>query len=124
KSPTPVKAWQLIVNRLLVGRSARSEWLEVVLLEVVGDPFAEHRSLRVGGAEVDPGPHPSIDDLLKRVGEPVNAPRRTGFVAERTESDSVGTEEVLERMYERTSRARVPRRVVGEGRREEREQRV
>jgi hypothetical protein len=30
--------------------------LEVVLLEVVGDLLAEHRSLHVGGAEVDAAP--------------------------------------------------------------------
>ena len=84
-----------------------------MLLEVVGYPLAEHCSLRVGGAEVDPGPHSSIDDLLERVREPLKAPRRTGFVAERAESNPVGAEEVLERMYERTSRAGVPRGVLG-----------
>jgi hypothetical protein len=31
--------------------------------------------LHVGGAEVDAGPHASIDDLLERVGEPLDPPR-------------------------------------------------
>ena len=53
-----------------------------MLLEVVGDCIAEHGSLHVGGAEVDVGPHSSIDDLLERVGEPLKAPCRTGFVAD------------------------------------------
>ena len=96
-----------------------SDRLEVVLLEVVGDLLAEHGSLHVGGAEVDAGPHSSVDDLLGRVREPVEAPRRTGFVAERAEGNLVGAEEVLERLHERRGRAAVARGVVGEGRREE-----
>src|SRR5882724_8277655 len=97
--------------------------MEVVLLEVVGDPLTEHSSLHIGGAEVDAGPHSSIDNLLERVGEPLKAPRRTGFIAKRAEANPVSAEEVLERMYERTSRAGMPRGAVWEGR-EEREQRV
>ena len=68
--------------------------LEVVFLEVVGDLLAEHRSLRVGGAEVDASPYSGVDDLLERVRESVEAPRRTGFVAEHAEGDPVGAEEV------------------------------
>ena len=64
--------------------------LEVVLLEVLSDLLAEHRSLRIGRAEVDAGPHSSIDDLLERVGEPLKAPRRTGFVAAGAEGDFRG----------------------------------
>ena len=60
--------------------------LEVVLFEVVGDLLAEHCSLRVGGAEVDAGPHSGVDDLLERVREPVEAPRQSGFVAEGAEA--------------------------------------
>ena len=96
------------------------DWLEVVLLEVVGDLLAEHGSLLVGGAEMDAGPDSGVDDLLERIREPVEAPRRAGFVAEGAESDLVGAEEVLERVHECTGRAGVPRGVIGEGRREER----
>src|SRR6266404_7462704 len=94
--------------------------LEVVLLEVVGDLLAEHGSLRVRGAEVDAGPHSSVDDLLERVRESLEAPRGTGFVAEGAEADPVGAEEVLQRVHERTGRAGVPRGMVGKWRREER----
>src|SRR6266480_7095903 len=93
--------------------------LEVMILEVVGDLMAEHGSLRVGGAEVDAGPHSGVDDLLERVREPVEAPRGTGFVAESAEGDFVGAEEVMQRVHERAGRAGVPRGVVGEGRRYE-----
>ena len=48
-------------------RSMSLNRLEVVLLEVVGDLIAEHRSLRVGDAEMDACPHAGIDDLLERV---------------------------------------------------------
>ena len=97
-----------------------SDRLEVVLLEVVGDLLAEHRSLHIGGAEVDAGPHAGVDDFLEDVRETVEAPRGAGFVAERAEGDLVGAEEVLERVHERTSCAGVARGVVGEGRRDER----
>ena len=93
--------------------------LEVVLLEVVGDLLAEHGALHVGGAEVDAGPYSSVNDLLGRVREAVEAPRRAGFVAERAEGNLVGAEEVLERLYERRGRAAVARWVVREWRREE-----
>src|SRR6266478_2941988 len=89
--------------------------LEVVLLEVVGDLLAEHGSLRVRGAEVDAGPHSSVDDLLERVRESLEAPRGTGFVAEGAEADPVGAEEVLQRVHERTGRAGVPRGWSGNG---------
>src|SRR6266566_8366175 len=93
--------------------------LEVVLLEVVGDLVSERRSLRVGGAEVDAGPHSGVDNFGKDVREPLEASRSAGFVAEGGDSDLVGAEEVLERMYECTGVAGVPRWVVGEGRRYE-----
>src|SRR5207247_1765045 len=98
--------------------------MEVVLLEVVGDPLTEHSSLRIGGAEVDASPHSSVDNLIERIGEPLKAPRRAGFVAERAESNPVRAEEVLERVHECTGRTGVSRGVFGEGRREEREKRV
>ena len=88
----------------------------------MGDLLAKHRSLHVSGAEVDAGPHSSVDDLLERVREPVEAARGTGFVAEGAESDPVGAEEVLERVHERTSCGGVPRGVVRERRRDERRQ--
>src|SRR6267154_3039941 len=94
--------------------------LEVVLLEVVGDLIAEHRTLHVGGAEVDASPHSGVDDLFERVREAIEAPRGTGFVTEGAEANLVGAEEVLERVHERGGRAGVTRWVVGEGRREER----
>ena len=76
----------------------------------MGDLLAEPGSLRVRGAEMDASPHSGVDDLFERVRESVEAPRGTGFVAERAESDPVGTEEVLERIA-RTHwlRRRVPR---------------
>src|SRR5207237_3999283 len=99
-------------------------WLEVVLLEVVGDLFAEHSSLHVRGAEVDTGPYSGVDHLIERIREPLEGSSGTGFVAERAEANLVGAEEVLERVHESTSCAGVARGVVREGRREEREQRV
>jgi hypothetical protein len=68
-------------------RSVLLDRLEVVLLEVMGDLPAEHRSLRVGGAKVDAGPHSGVDDLLERVREAVDAPRGARFAAEGTEGD-------------------------------------
>src|SRR6266536_6169388 len=41
--------------------------LEVVLLQVVSDLLAKHRSLHVGGTEVDASPDACIDDLLQRI---------------------------------------------------------
>ena len=96
------------------------DWLEVVLVEVVGDLLAELGSLLVGGAEVDAGPHSGVDDLFERVREPVEAPRGTGFVAEGAEADPVSAEEVLERVRERSGRGGVSRGVVGEWRRNQR----
>ena len=96
-------------------RLESSDRLEVVLLEVLGDLLAEHRSLHLGRTKVDAGPHSSIDDLVERVGEPLKASRRTGFVAERAEANLVSAEEVLERIYERTSRARVSSGWSGKG---------
>ena len=101
-----------------------SDWVEVVLLEVVGDSPAELRSLPVGGAEVDARPDSRIDDFPERVGEPLKAARSAGFVAEGAEGDLIGAEEVLERVDKRTSRTGVARGMFGEGRGEEREQRV
>src|SRR5439155_11470511 len=49
--------------------------LEVVLRHVVNDLLAEHRSLNVGGPEVDPTPDAGVDDLLERLGGAVEAPR-------------------------------------------------
>ena len=90
-----------------------------MLLEVVGDLLAEHGSLRVGGAKVNAGVHSGVDHLLQHVGEAVEAPRGTRFVAEGADGDLVGAEKVLERVHECTCRAGVARGVVGEGRREE-----
>jgi TolB-like protein len=59
----------------------RWQRLEVVLLEVVGDLLAEHRTLRIGSAEVDAGPHSGVDYFLQHVGEPVEAPRGARFTA-------------------------------------------
>jgi hypothetical protein len=64
----------------------------------MGNFLAEHRSLHVGGAEVDAAPHSGVDDLLERVREAVEAPRGTRFVAEGTERDLVGAEEVFQRV--------------------------
>ena len=88
-------------------QSASLDRPEVVLSEIVSDLIAKHRSLYIGGAEVDPGPHSGVDDLLGRVREPLKVPCRTGFVAERAEANLVGTKEVLERLYERRGRAAV-----------------
>jgi hypothetical protein len=102
-----------------LGFLATSHRLEVVFLEVVGDLLTEHRSLRVGGAEVDASPDSGVDDLLERVREAVEAPRRTGFVAECTEAYPVGAEKVLERVHECTARASVAGRMIRKGRRDE-----
>ena len=51
----------------------------MALLEVVRDLIAEHRSLHVGGAEVDAGPDARIDDLSETIREPVEvAATRSG----------------------------------------------
>ena len=42
-------------------RSASMDRLEVVLLDVVGDLLAEHRSLHVGGAEMDAAPYSGVE---------------------------------------------------------------
>ena len=91
-----------------------------MLLEVVGHLVAEYRTLHVGGAEVDAGPHSSIDDLLLYVREPIECPRGARFVAERGDSNLVCAEEGLERVHECTGVRCVTRWVVGKGRREER----
>jgi len=94
--------------------------LEVVLSHVVSDLVAKRGSLHIGGAKVNACPDAGVDNLLERVRESLEAPRGTGFVAERAEGNLVGTEEVLERVHERGGRGGVPRGVVGEWRREER----
>jgi hypothetical protein len=70
-----------------VRRLVSTDRLEVVLLEEVGDLFAEHGSLHVGGAEVDPGPHSGVDNFAQDVREPLECPRGTGFVAECAEAN-------------------------------------
>src|SRR5215218_2191484 len=85
--------------------------LEVVLVEPARDLLAEHRALHVGGAEVDAAPDAGIDDLLERVREAVEAPRRAGrreaLVAGRREGDLVGAQEGLQRVHRRTADAGV-----------------
>src|SRR5437016_6645073 len=103
-------------------RSQSVDRLEIMLLEVLGDLLTEHRSLNVGGAEVDAGPHSGVDNFAEHIREPLEAPRRTGFAAEDADGDLVGAEEVLERMHKRTRCARVARGVVRERRRDERRQ--
>jgi hypothetical protein len=93
-----------------------SDRLEVVLLEVAGDLLAELCPLHVGGAEVDPAPDARVDDLLERIGEAIEAPRRTGrgkaLIADRREGDPVGAEEGLQRVHGRAADGGVTRRVV------------
>src|SRR5262245_547695 len=101
-------------------RCASLNRLEVVLLEVVGDLVAEHRTLHIGGAEVDTSPHSRIDNFFQNIRETVEASRGAGFVTEDGDSDLVCAEEVLERVHERTGVRGVTRWVVGKGRREER----
>src|SRR5215467_13572697 len=96
------------------------ERLEVMLLEVVGYLFAEYGSLHVSSAEVDAGPHSSIDDFLLDVRESIECPRGARFVAERRHSDFVCAEEILERVHECTGVGGVSRWVIGEWRCEER----
>ena len=91
-----------------------------MLLEVVGDLAAEDRTLHVGGAEMDAGPHSSIDDLLLDIREPLETSRGARFVAEGADSNLVGAEEVLEGLHECTGVGGVSRWVVGEWRCEER----
>src|SRR5438876_12247670 len=83
-------------------RSGLVDRLEVVLLEVLSDLLAEHRSLRVGGAEVDARPHSSIDNFAEHIREALEDPSGKGFVDERADGDLVGAEEVLERVHEST----------------------
>jgi hypothetical protein len=45
--------------------------LEVVLAEPVCDLLPDHRTLNVGGAEVNPAPDRRVDDLLERLREAV-----------------------------------------------------
>ena len=46
---------------------ASARRLEVVLLHVMDDLLAEHGSLHVRGAEVDPARDAGVDDLIERV---------------------------------------------------------
>jgi hypothetical protein len=39
-----------------------------MFLEVVGDLFIEHGSLRIGGAEMDASPHSGVDDRFNTNG--------------------------------------------------------
>ena len=73
-----------------------------MFFEVLGDLLTEHGTLDVRGAKVDSGPYTSVDDLLKRLGEPVEAPSGTRFVTDDAEGDLVGAEEVLKRIDKRT----------------------
>src|SRR6516164_9330415 len=91
-----------------------------MLLEVLGHLVAEHRTLYIGSAEVDTGPHSRIDNLLLDIREPIETSRGARFVAEGADSNLVGAEEVLERVHECTGVRGVPRWVVGEWRCEER----
>jgi hypothetical protein len=100
--------------------TASIKGLEVVFLKVVGDLAAEHGSLGIGGAEVDAGPHSSVDNFVEDVREPLEVPCSAGFVAERADGDLVRAEKVLERVHERTCVAGVPRWMIREGRRCER----
>src|SRR5438046_2878608 len=67
KKPPRRQAWRLIVSRLSLRCSAWSNRLEVVLLEVLGDLLTEHGSLRIGGAEVDAGPHSGVDNFAEHI---------------------------------------------------------
>ena len=88
--------------------------MEVVSVEVVSDLLSEHRSLPVGGAEVDASPDSGVDYFFERVRKAVKAPRRTGLIAEGAESDPVIAEEVLQRVHERTGHTSVSRGMLGE----------
>jgi integrase len=93
-----------------------AQGLEVVLSQPVGDLLPQHRALDVGGAEVNTAPHPRVDDLLERLGEPIEAPGGPRAVAERAESDLVGAEVVLQRADNRAANAAVSGGVVGKRR--------
>src|SRR5512133_3094078 len=127
--PAPLaRLLRMLLVALLERRGAPPGWcldgalpawclgLEVVLPHILGDLLAQHGSLHVGGAEVDAAPHARADDLLERLREAIEAPRRAGcgtaLVADRGERDLVGAEEGLQRVHEGTADAGVPRRVV------------
>src|SRR5256885_3557080 len=67
--------------------------LEVVLLAPMGDVFANVRASGIGETEMDTLPHARVDDLLDRIGEAREAPRRARDRAERAERDLVRSEE-------------------------------
>jgi hypothetical protein len=53
---------------------------EVVLAEGVGDLLAKHAPCTSAVRDVDPGPRPCVDDRLKRLREPLEAPRGTDLL--------------------------------------------
>jgi hypothetical protein len=102
--PSKCSSLSMVCNCLpSADQSASLNWLEVVLLEVVGDLVSECGSLPVGSAEVDPAPYSGVDDFVERIREPLKAPGGTGFVAECAEANLVGAEKVLERVNDCTA---------------------
>src|SRR4051812_40255980 len=79
------------------GRSLRSRWLEPAPTQVPHDLRSQLGALLVGGAEVDAGPDPRVDDLLERVGQAPEAAHGRALVAVGREGDAVGAEEGLQR---------------------------
>jgi hypothetical protein len=49
--------------------------LKVMLLQLMCDHPSDYVALCVGGAEVDPSPHPRVDDFLDGLREPIETPR-------------------------------------------------
>src|SRR5262245_44240955 len=95
--------------------------LEVVLRHVVLDLAPEVLRLDVGGPVVQAGPDPRVDDLLERVGEPIELAElaREGQ-GRRLVGDLVHAEEVLQDVQVRAVEAEVPGRMVRVWRRDQR----
>ena len=68
--PSNCSSLSTVCNSLRAAdQSASLDWLEVVLLKVLGDLLAEH----VGGAKVDAGPHSRVDNFAQDIGQAVEA---------------------------------------------------
>src|SRR6266550_8756094 len=83
--------------------------MEVVLVPPMRDVLTDVRARDVSVPEVDTHVHPRVDDLLDRIREAREAPRRVGGVALVAERDLVRSEEVLQRLDEGAAETGVAR---------------
>src|SRR6266849_10802304 len=108
-------------SRWIKTRGGSALRLEVVFRHVLNDLSTEGLRLHIGGAVVEARPDARLDDLLERLREPFEVPRLTSEAAARhIEPDLVGAEEHLQHAQLRTVETKVPGRVLGIRRGDER----